>query len=490
MAILNVTSQQGIDKVVVQWEDAETNAFIYEIFRSRSGGDYSLIGTTTGAKTFDDTAGVFATDTYKIRKGIAPLTNFNNFSSRVYSDPTPGALFHSIQGAVINNISISFVITAGKNVYINWGYGTTWTKLTNGTHTSNFPETNRTYEISVKGDLDGVTQFICQTEPTFKVENVAELWKFTNLQVCLISGVYNYMAGALEGMPSTLTQLTLNPTTNSYGRAGTNQCTLSNPGFIWPSGLTRLTLGSIAGYLRISEGAIEDDNEKIFFSIEDLPSTLTYLNLAQVGNQNYGITGDETNMPPNMVNWLVQGCWGLEWSGGNLPTSLVEWYNENVNDPAFIGDLNTKLPTALTKLFLVGNAAISEQSGITGTMAGIAARCPSLSFIWVTEGFCYNLGSALDGLASLTTLGIIALYTSGTKFSYSGGTLPAWANCSMNIQGKLTTAELDSFLIKYAETAGAGVQPLYFAGNNQARSSASNAAVATLQGLGKTVTTN
>lgn len=228
----------------------------------------------------------------------------------------------------------------------------------------------------------------------------------------------------------------------------------------------------------------------MFFSIEDLPSTVEYLNISQVGNQNYGITGDESNMPSSMKNWLVQGCWGLEWSGGNLPVSLVEWYNENVNDPSFIGDFNTKLPVALTKLFFVGNAAISTPSGITGTMAGIAARCPNLSFLWISEGFGYNLGSSLDPLAALTNLGIIVLYTPGTKFSYSGGALPAWANTEINIQGKLTTAELDSFFNTWVLTAGAGAKPIYFAGNNQAISAASAAARATLAGLGKTITVN
>ena len=461
----------------LMWVDS--GSYDNEIWAKVNNGAYSLIDTIAAGVNYYNYEGHSISDviTFKIR-----AKNGVEYSAFTKSVITVLETVHieSVQGSVVDNVSIALLKVSGTS-QINWGVGNE-VNITNGTFTSNYPAGNTTYDIYISGDLDGITSFSCQNEVTAKF-NVEELWKFTALQICNLSAVYNYMDGALEGMPATLTQLTLNPTTNSYGNAGSNQCTLSNPTFTWPVGLTRLYLGSLAGNI---SGV---DTEKIFFSIEDLPATLTYLNIAQASNENYGITGDESNMPPNMEKWLVQGCWGLEWSGGDLPASLVEWYNENVDDTAFIGDFNTKLPIGLTKLFFVGNAAIVAPSGLTGSIDGIMSRCPDLQFIWLSEGFSYNIAGELQALvASLKFCGLN--YTGAGKYTYSGGALPAWPNCAMGLLGNLITAEVDLFLNTWALTATATPGSIDLAGNNQPRSSASDAAVATLEGLGKTVITN
>lgn len=72
--------------------------------------------------------------------------------------------------------------------------------------------------------------------------------------------------------------------------------------------------------------------------------------------------------------------------------------------------------------------------------------------------------------------------------------MPEWASNTITITSGYNTASVDGFLNTWAATAGAGAKTIDLSGigagiANEARSSASNAAVTTLIGLSKTIKT-
>lgn len=429
-----------------------------------------------------------------------------NYSS--YTTPQnltiPGVVkMQSVQVATIVQLPLEIAVTAGKTVYLNWGNGSIVTLNATGnlvTVTSNYVTNNTTYNIELTGDVDYILQFQCQNKLSLKV-NIDEFRCCKRLTNLTLNGIYNNMTGNLNYLPSTLTKLVLNPTTNSYGNAGSNQVTGTN--VIFPSGLTYFALDNLAGYI---DGV---DTEKVTFSINNLPSGLTRFSISQVGNQNYGITGSIDNMPSGMVYWGVQGLWGITSEGGTLPSSLTTFYMENVFDDNLVGNLDNMLPDTLQTLFLVGNADVLVSKGqLTFTTAGLPS---SLTFLWVTNYIASGSGSInslsgmslancilsiLDGsftgnIENLPSTIVDNIYLAGlgTGITYGGGAVPAWGT-GITVQAGMTTSAVDNFIIAFAAVAPSVAKTLNLAGTNQARSAASDAAKATLEGKGWTVTTN
>jgi hypothetical protein len=164
-------------------------------------------------------------------------------------------------------------------------------------------------------------------------------------------------------------------------------------------------------------------------SINDLPTGLTYLYLANIGTN---LTGSINDLPTGLTTlYLINLGTNLTGSINDLPTGLTTLYLDNLGTN-LTGSIND-LPTGLTTLYLI------------------------------------NLGTGID----ITT-----------------GTMPAWAATTITIQSGYSTAAVDGFLNAWAPTAGTGTNTINLAGANQPRSSASDAAVTTLNGKGKTIITN
>lgn len=113
----------------------------------------------------------------------------------------------------------------------------------------------------------------------------------------------------------------------------------------------------------------------------------------------------------------------------------------------------------------------------------------------VYDLYLKNINGIYSGnLSSIKTTATNIIYqSSGKSFDITAGTMPAWANTTITITPTgtgYTTAEIDAFLNAWALTAGSGTKTIDLRGANQPRSSNSDAAVSTLNGLGKTILTN
>lgn len=131
----------------------------------------------------------------------------------------------------------------------------------------------------------------------------------------------------------------------------------------------------------------------------------------------------------------------------------------------------------------------------------------------------HTYGSTYTGNVTVQSAGDLTLWESSTgKWSFDLSSLPAvmtyfyctgantisdytgktWANNQTRVYlvpvapGGLSSLEVDQLLIDLAAAGGTWDAPkeIYLKGTNAARTAASNAAVATLQGKGVTVTTN
>ena len=126
------------------------------------------------------------------------------------------------------------------------------------------------------------------------------------------------------------------------------------------------------------------------------------------------------------------------------------------------------------------------------TVSGDIANLPSVMSGFLCSGF-NTISGDIANLPSVMTN--FLCYGSNTISDYTAGR--TWANNQQRVYLAptagygLSSTEVDNLLIDLANVAAwTGDKVVWLAGNNAARTAASDAAVATLQGLGVTVTTN
>lgn len=164
--------------------------------------------------------------------------------------------------------------------------------------------------------------------------------------------------------------------------------------------------------------------------------------------------------------------------------------------------------TTTGDITLLTSLAYLKATGTACTISGSVANLTNLTTLHV-EG-SNTLSGSINGLTVCTFLIVLGnntlsgnienlpnaatyLYASsvGCQIKYGGGATKAWTSTYMRIHGQWTTAMLDSFLIAWAATAGGTAsRTIDLAGTNEPRSSASDAAVATLEGKFKAFTFN
>jgi len=245
----------------------------------------------------------------------------------------------------------------------------------------------------------------------------------------------------------------------------------------------------LVGDLSRFESNYSDGRTEFGGDISTMP-TLTYLYI--IGSNK--LTGDVSNLPG--LKTLV--AHGQNTIGGDVTelTGLTRLEAQGSN--TLTGDI-TNL-TGISTLFCAGSNTLSGSiSGMTGltylrltgnnTVTGDIAAVP-LSSSFNCWGSNTISGNIAKNSGSITCGGDNALtyYTTSGNYSWKAGM--SRVQIVPSSSGAMTSAMVDALLIDLAATTWGGSLCIQLTGTCGPRTSASDAAVATLQGYGVTVTTN
>jgi hypothetical protein len=231
--------------------------------------------------------------------------------------------------------------------------------------------------------------------------------------------------------------------------------------------------------------------------IADAPAGITYFNLqgsntvsGDIADAPAGITsftllgsntvsGDIADAPAGITSFTLLGSNTLSGDIADAPAGITSFYLRGSN--TLSGDI-ADAPAGITSFILLGSNTLS------GDIADVPASITSFNL----QGSNTLSGDIADVPASITSFN---LQGSNTVSDYSGVFPFNSAFQSFKIipvSGGLSSSEVDQLLIDFDSSISSwsGDKSVVLTGTNAARTSASDAAVASLQGKGVTVTTN
>jgi hypothetical protein len=368
---------------------------------------------------------------YSTAKAGSDLTKILTYTN---DNPLPKDYLEviSTQSGAISQVALSLTVATSYKAFIDWGDGTAVVEATGSNiYTSNYVSTG-TYHIKVYRDITFITGF--------GVSNTTlsgNLIDFNNLTaLTLLKLTRGNWIGDIDAITCPLVDLTFAYITGIYGSINS-----------LPTTLHTLILYGI------------DDTHLANYSglLDNLPAGLTYLSLDHIiAGQ---ITGNANNVPAGLATfYLADGGYVVTGNFANLPSSIV-YFCVQGNGGTWVGDITDFDNVAMVYL------SCSAMPNITGHIESMQASLQVLLF-----NGCPNV-------------------------IYNGGAIPAWvlSGSGIGINNSWTTAMVDAFLIAAAaglphNTAGIHIN-LQFSGMG-ARTSASDAAMATLATNHYVVTTN
>lgn len=468
-------SNTGID---LAWtNNGDTDYTGHKVYYSTDNITFSLLDTVASIGTNYSATGLDTALTYYFY--VKPYKDTNEGNASNTADNSAYIFsFNSIQPATINQMVIRLNVDTGKKLYLDWGNGSTVTITADGSDqniTSVYVTNNTTYNIKIFGELQFLRKFYLVNEATAS--------SITTLQVAKLTGLTYW---ALEN-------------------SGTDHV-IDSSAFVGMA-LTRWSI--------LASGTGHHIDSADFADI----TTLTTFHLTYAGTNNFVDSAHFVNKP-NLIEFDLVNIIGSTldidssdfagkdliffkiFNAGTYGTNPVAYH---IDSSDFIG-----MPLEQLSLYAMGASAdvvidSADLSGITQLYVLNHQNSGNASSYTVSD----LTNMAANGLVTLTNIGtvggnlsdfhatmtMIHIQGCGKTMSLTTGALKAWnaANISLLPSGTAgtgySTAEIDAFLIAYAAVAGAGTKTVDLRGSNQVRSSSSDAAVATLQGLGRTVYT-
>ncbi len=191
-------------------------------------------------------------------------------------------------------------------------------------------------------------------------------------------------------------------------------------------------------------------------------------------------------------------CGFQSWVSGDIASlsGMVSLDRLYLFDSSISGDISVLSRMAsLNRLYLDGSSVSGDISALSGLTllthvyiysTSISGDIASLSGLTLLRYLFCNETSISGDIASLSGLTLLNdLFLHSTDIdTYTSTALPAWPGCNIQIENLgLSSTEIDNFLIDLADGVGANGDLTYVAGND-ARTSASDAAVTALSAAG------
>jgi hypothetical protein len=378
------------------------------------------------------------------------------------SEPITSFSFQSVQPGTLNQVAITFKVQPGYDCFIDFGDGVGSRAISDNGHdhtlTSSYSTINTTYNITVSGHLGRLRKIHIETEATVSNLNLDHLAaNGVGLSYLHLQALGSGITGSLNNLPSTLCYLHLQGVGNNI---------TGDPSAL-PNSMYRLVLKNITSTLS--------------GTINELPPEIYRLELESLTS---GLTGNIDNLPRTITYLHIQSIATFTGSINTLPSGLLRANLFNIGN-AITGSLDNIASPVLREFILRRTG--SSGGTYTGSINSFAPKP-------LVDLYLENLGTSITGSIELlpaTLQQSITIVNCGTAITYSGGPVPEWRFCTMNISCGLTTAALDAFLIDWEpRTVATTAKTIVLAGTNQARSAASDAAVSALATKLKTVTTN
>jgi len=295
--------------------------------------------------------------------------------------------------------------------------------------------------------------------------------------ITTLSGVgNNTLSGDTDNLPSLIyMQIGGNNTlTGDIANLNVNITKLSN------SGALNTMYGSIAGLVNLTNLTLYGTGV-----VTGSCAALTALTHFYIVNKNNTISGDITALT-SLTFLEVRSPSGILTDGNTLSGSLAgltSLYNFwIVGDSATINGSLAGL--TLMQTFRASGAGCA----FSGDMSGMTVLA-NFSVVGTGHTFTANMNALSNGLGNyVAPSNRIVAYTSGATWTASAVGNSILINPSAGYG--LDQTEVDNMLIDMANSAGFANVTVELKGANAARSAASNAAVATLNGRGVTVLTN
>lgn len=424
-------------------------------------------------------------------QGLIGISSIKSINGIGYVEAIDTITFTSTQGAGLNQVSAIFqVYDSSDSLYIDWGeddpvaiYNTSDQVVT-----SAYSVGSTTYTIKLYGHLSNLKKFYIYNETTVSL-NSDQLAKAENIQEITVQLFNtNFICNSINFVDldslKILQVRTPDPSSifNSIHLVGKDMIILNI--YYWSSNCIFNSV-DIESMIHMQYLALNIDiHEGIVTSYHSRNMLDLYL---------WWLTSDE---PQDTVK-----SWHLAYGSKNLWyfQRFGKGYNDSINSLDFVA-MDT-----LERFLLghVGTGAWYNSSHFTQNLTNVTLYPDGGQFIIdlsdyssmpLTTFYCnastdtayITAGKLADLPATCNTI-----YTNNVgNLDITTGTFPAWNACNISLLNSHPTGEVDGFLNAYDAVAGSGTKIIDLRGNNQARSAASNAAVTSLQGKGRTIYTN